>query len=274
MENAVAKNGPEFLHIAREAALSASGIILEHLGKLRQADIAQKQLADFVTTVDRESEQVIVGILRRHFPEHRILAEETVHEQDEGGFLWIIDPLDGTTNYIHGLPVFAVSIALQYQGTVIAGVVLDPVRQECFTALRGQGAHINGKALHISSAMTAERALIATGFPFKRRELVDRYLAAFRRVFVRVSDLRRAGAAALDLAYVAGGRCDGFFELGLNAWDAAAGSLLIEEAGGVITDFGGGNRYLATGNIVAGNPFIHGLLLDEVQAVFQDILPA
>ncbi|HSW64647.1 MAG TPA: inositol monophosphatase family protein [Dissulfurispiraceae bacterium] len=263
----------DFLAVAVSAAERAGELILRHLGTLKRSEIDNKEAADYVTAVDRASEQLIIDTIRSRFPDHRILAEESLHEEDDDGYRWIIDPLDGTTNYIHSIPVFGVSIALQHRGRIIAGVVYDPRKQECFTALRGGGAYLNGSRIAVPENVLLADALIATGFPFKQRELIDPYLQAFRRIFLQVSDLRRAGAAALDLAYVACGRCEGFFEIGLKTWDAAAGSILIREAGGVITDFGGGTDYLYTGNIVAGAPPVHAALLEEVRAVFAEIVP-
>jgi myo-inositol-1(or 4)-monophosphatase len=184
------------------------------------------------------------------------------------GFRWIIDPLDGTTNFIHHYPVFCVSIALELQRKIIAGVIFDPLRKELFFAEKGKGAFLNEQPITVSTITACPDSLITTGFPFRMKEVIDPYLKLFKNVLFKVSDLRRAGSAALDLAYLAAGRCEGFFELGLRPWDIAAGSLIIEEAGGVLTDFGGGNEYLSTGNVVAGNRAIQEELLKEVQAVF------
>lgn len=263
----------QYLSIAEEAARAAGTYIRAHLGNLSATDIATKQASDYVTIVDKASERLIIGILQRTFPDHRFLAEESQQDESMEGYRWIIDPLDGTTNFIHTVPTFAVSIALQHEGQIIAGVIFDPMQGELFTAAHREGALLNGRNISVSSRSSLADSLIATGFPFKQRDLIDPYLAAFRRVFMRVSDLRRPGAAALDLAGVACGRYDGFFEIGLKPWDAAAGGLLIREAGGVITDFGGGDTWLETGNIIAGSPAAHAALITEVQAVFRNILP-
>jgi myo-inositol-1(or 4)-monophosphatase len=247
-------------------------VILQNLGHLSAGDIDSKQASDFVTTVDTESEKVIIDTIRAACPEHHFLAEESLKEEGEGGHRWIIDPLDGTTNFIHGYPVFAVSIALESEGEIILGVVLDPLRDELFTAEVGQGAFVNGTRLGVRGTRTMGDSLIATGFPFRQKTLIDPYLDAFKRILLRVSDLRRAGSAALDLAHLAAGRCDGFFELGLSPWDMAAGCLMIGEAGGVVSDFGGGGEYLKTGNIVAGTPVTHPGLLKEVRAAFGGII--
>ncbi|RJQ16127.1 MAG: inositol monophosphatase [Nitrospiraceae bacterium] len=247
----------------------AGDIILSKLGKLSRENIDVKQASDFVTSVDRESELIIIETIRKKFPGHRFLAEESLREVEDANYRWIIDPLDGTTNYIHGYPVFSLSIALEFNGEIILGVIFDPLSDEIFTAETGKGAFLNGKPVRISTLTDLTDSLLATGFPFRKRDLIDPYLKLFKNIFNRVSDIRRAGSAALDLAYVASGRCEGFFEIGLGPWDIAAGSLLIKEAGGIVTDFGGGNDFLLTGNIVAAAPAIHGEILKEVKAVFQ-----
>ncbi len=261
-----------FLETAVFAALSAGQIISDNLGRLTKDDVGLKQVSDFVTRVDKESEACIIRIIRERYPDHHILAEETVKQTVREGYRWIIDPLDGTTNYIHQYPVFCVSIALELHREVIAGVIFDPLRKDLFFAEKGKGAYLNEQPIIVSTIAACPDSLITTGFPFRRKEFIDQYLKLFKNVLFKVSDLRRAGSAALDLAYLAAGRCEGFFELGLSAWDIAAGSLIIEEAGGVITDFGGGDDYLSTGNIVAGNRAIQVELLKEVQAVFGGIV--
>jgi myo-inositol-1(or 4)-monophosphatase len=267
----------EFLKAAVRAGRLAGGVILRNLGRLSLSEIARKGAADFVTRVDGESEEIIISTIRESFPDHDFLAEESTDDYDREGkpssiYRWIIDPLDGTTNYIHQYPAFSVSIALEYRDEVILGLVLDPLREELFTAEKGKGAFLNGIPIMVSGVDNMKDALIATGFPFRKKAITERYLDLFRRLFLIVSDLRRGGSAALDLAYVAAGRCDGFFELGLNPWDIAAGSLIIKEAGGVVTDFGGGLSFLKTGNIVAGNQSLHGYILEEVRGVFGDVI--
>jgi myo-inositol-1(or 4)-monophosphatase len=265
-------SGKEFLDTALQAASLAGQIIINHLGRISKRDISLKQASDFVTSIDKESEKVIIDTIKEHFSSHLFLAEESLKECGKGTYRWIIDPLDGTTNYIHGYPVFSVSIALEYEGEIILGVILDPLRNELFWAEKDTGAFLNGQRMKVSEVNTLNESLITTGFPFRRKEMIDTYLKLFKNLFLKVSDLRRAGSAALDLAYLACGRCDGFYELGLSPWDIAAGSLLIKEAGGVVTDFGGGNHYLMTGNIVAGNPATHKDILEEVQNVFKGII--
>ena len=259
----------DFLMTAVTAARLAGDVILRNLGALSPGDIETKQACDFVTTVDRWSEAVLVSTIREKFPYHLFLSEETVREEASGSYRWIIDPLDGTTNFIHGFPVFSVSVALEYNGEIILGVVFDPLRDELFHALKDGGAFLNNTAITVSAAGMLEKSLIATGFPFRKKEIIGLYLEAFKNIFEKVSDIRRAGSAAIDLAYIAAGRTEGFFELNLSPWDSAAGSLLISEAGGLITDFAGGTQYLVTGNIVAGNKKIHAALLKMIQQVFQ-----
>lgn len=262
----------EIYETAVQAADEAAQVILKNLGRLAPADVGTKQVADFVTRVDRESEDIIIETIKSNFPEHLIMSEESVREEQAGEYRWIIDPLDGTTNYIHRYPVFSVSIALEYRGEVVLGVILDPLRDEQFTARKGQGAFLNGSRIMASGNNSMENCLITTGFPFRKKEILDLYLRAFKKVFLRVSGIRRAGSAALDLAYLAEGRCDGFFELGLSAWDVAAGSIIVKEAGGVVTDFGGGDEYLGTGNVVAGNTSTHPEILMEIKEVFGGII--
>jgi myo-inositol-1(or 4)-monophosphatase len=261
-----------FLETAVFAARSAGQIILDNLGRLSKDDVSLKQVSDFVTRVDKESEACIIRIIRERYPAHHVLAEESVKETGREGYRWIIDPLDGTTNFIHRYPVFCVSIALEYKSKIVAGVIFDPLRKDLFFAEKGKGAFLNEQPITVSTITTCPNSLITTGFPFRMKEFIDPYLKLFKNVLFKVSDLRRAGSAALDLAYLAAGRCEGFFEIGLSPWDIAAGSLIIEEAGGVITDFGRGNEYLSTGNIVAGNRAIHAELMKEVQTVFGGII--
>ena len=212
-----------------------------------------------------------IDTIKKHFPDHLFLAEESLKECGKGTYRWIIDPLDGTTNYIHGYPVFSISIALEYDGEIVTGAIFDPLRNELFWTEKGAGAYLNCLPVEISKVNIGE-SLVTTGFPFRSKEIIDTYMKLFKNVFLKVSDLRRSGSAALDLAYLACGRCDGFFELGLSPWDIAAGSLLIKEAGGIVTDFEGGNDYIWTGNIVAGNPEVHKEILREVKSVFKGIL--
>ncbi len=262
----------DFLITAVKAARRAGKVILDNFGKISWEDIHLKMASDFVTSVDTKSEQIIIDTIRDAFPHHIFLAEESLKEIDTEKYRWIIDPLDGTTNFIHQYPVFSVSIALENQREIILGVIFDPLRDELFTAEKGRGAYLNDRRIRVSAVQDREESLITTGFPFRRKEFIDPYLKLFRNVFLRVGDLRRAGSAALDLAYLACGRCEGFFEIGLGPWDIAAGEIMIREAGGVVTDFGGGGDYLSTGNIVAGTPLIHEMLLKEAIKAFAGII--
>jgi myo-inositol-1(or 4)-monophosphatase len=264
--------GEEFLITAVRAARISGDIILKNLGRLSASDIQSKQAFDFVTKVDRWSEAAIMKTIREKFPHHLFLSEETLQQKGNGDYRWIIDPLDGTTNFIHGFPVFSVSVALEYKKEIILGVVFDPLRDELFHATKGSGTFLNNTKVRVSDTKTLENSLIATGFPFRKKEIIDHYLDAFKHIFEKVSDIRRAGSAAIDLAYIAAGRVEGFFELNLSPWDIAAGSLLITEAGGSITDFEGGEQYLLTGNLVAGNKKIHAEILQIIKQVFHGVI--
>jgi len=265
-------NKSEFLGTAFRAAMIAGEYIRKNIGKVTRDDIGTKQASDFVTRVDKEAEGLILSTIRKQYPDHHFLAEESVHEEDSGQYRWIIDPLDGTTNFIHSYPAFSIAIALQHKSEIILGLVYDPIRDEIFTAEKGKGTYLNGSPVRVSSNSEMNSTLIATGFPFRQKGVIDEYLALFKRVFHKVSDIRRAGSAALDFANVACGRCDGFFEIGLSPWDIAAGSLLVTESGGTVTDFGGGADFLLTGNVVAGVPEIHRELLKDVKDVFGETI--
>jgi myo-inositol-1(or 4)-monophosphatase len=254
------------LNIAVRAARRAGEVIVRSLNRLESLTIASKGRNDFVTEVDQAAEQEIIGTIRRHYPQHAFLAEES-GRPGEHETLWIVDPLDGTTNFLHGFPVFAVSIACQIRGRLEHAVVYDPMRGELFTASRGAGAHLENHRMRVSKARTLEGALIATGFPYRANlRHADAYFGMLKAVTQQAAGVRRPGAAALDLAYVAAGRVDAFWELGLSPWDTAAGTLLIQEAGGRIGTLTGG-EYQQQGNIVAGTPKVYAALL-EVLAPF------
>ncbi len=250
------------LNTAVKAARKAGNLINRASRDLDVLKVEAKRQNDFVTEVDRAAEAAIIGVLREAYPNHAILAEEsgiTKGAQEE--FVWIIDPLDGTTNFIHGVPQFAVSIGLKHKGVVTQGVVYDPAKNELFTATRGAGAFLNDKRIRVAKRDRIGDALIGTGFPFSKLELLDRYIAMFRKVTPNCAGIRRPGAAALDLAYVAAGRFDGFWEMGLSPWDIAAGSLLIQESGGLVSDFSGEGSFLESGGVVAGSPKVFAQLL-------------
>lgn len=243
------------MNIAIRAASRAGEIMRRELNRLHQVSVSRKAPNDFVSDVDLACEASIKRCILDRYPEHAIQAEEGGREGNpDSEFVWIIDPLDGTSNYLHGLPHFAVSIGLQIKGRIEHGVVYDPVREELFTATRGEGALLNDRRIRCSKRTSLKDALIGTGFPFRKRRFMPAYQAMFNGFFDHCEDLRRAGTASLDLAYVAAGRLDGFFEIGLQPWDMAAGALIVREAGGVVVDFAGGEDYLETGNVIAA-PF-------------------
>jgi myo-inositol-1(or 4)-monophosphatase len=256
------------LNVAVRAARRAGRIINRASLDLDTLSVARKQRNDFVTEVDQAAEQAIIETLLGAYPTHSILAEESGHNANgqsdnprEAEHIWIIDPLDGTTNFIHGMPQYAVSIALMQRGQVTQAVVYDPARDELFTASRGRGAFLNDRRIRVSKQMRVDEALIGTGFPFRKVDIIEPYLKLLRAVMERAAGVRRPGAAALDLAYVAAGRFDGFFELGLMPWDAAAGSLLITEAGGLVGNFKGDGDYLFTEQILAGTPKVFAAMV-------------
>jgi len=258
--------------VAVKAALAAGVLLRRHLGKLSESDVDEKKRFDYVTVVDKKSEMLIIDTIHRVLPKHKFLAEE-LHRDERGGFRWIIDPLDGTTNYIHSVPVFAVSIGLEVDNDIMLGVIYDPMRKELFIAEKGHGATLNGQPIHVSSVNQPERALLGTGFPFRSQEHLNEYLATFRKFVAQMSGIRRIGAVALDFAWLAAGRYDGFWETGLSPWDVAAGYLLIKEAGGQITDFSGGDEPVWTGNAVASNGLLHAAMLQEVKQAFGQAVP-
>lgn len=253
------------LTIATRAALAAGKVILRHLDRLEQVTITSKRRNDFVCEVDVQAEQEIIRTLRKSFPDHAILAEESGFQRGRDDYQWIIDPLDGTTNYLHGFPHYAVSIALRHKGRLEAGVIYDPLRQEMFTTSRGDGALLNDRRIRVKTLSGLDGALLGTGFPFRFPQHRQTYLAMFDGLFDKCAEIRRSGSAALDLAYVAAGRLDGFWEIGLNEWDMAAGVLLIQEAGGLVGDFGGGHDFMQTGNVVTGNPKVFKALVQALQ---------
>jgi len=253
------------LNIAVKAARRAGQIINRASLDVGQLKIGVKQQSDFVTEVDKAAEATIIETLREAYPKHAILAEETGHSgQEDSEYQWIIDPLDGTTNFIHGFPQYAVSIAMAYKGVLTHAVVFDPSRNELFTASKGAGAFLNDKRIRVSKRAKLDESLIGTGFPYRMFEHVDPYTEIFKEMTRRTAGVRRPGAASLDLSYVACGRLDGFWEFGLSPWDMAAGALLISEAGGLVSDLAGEPNYLTTGNIVCGTPKIFAQILQVI----------
>ena len=259
------------LNTAVKAARRAGQIINRASLDLDALTVKHKGYNDFVSEVDRAAEQAIIGVLLDAYPEHAILAEES-GTQGDSEFQWIIDPLDGTTNFLHGFPQYAVSIALSHKGVLTHAVIYDPSRNDLFTASRGAGAFLNDRRIRVSKREHLRDSLIGTGFPFRDFTHMDAYLGMFRDLAQKTAGIRRPGSAALDLAYVAAGRFDGFWEIGLNAWDIAAGALLVQEAGGLVGDFQGEQTYLQTGNILAGSPRIFAQLLQVIAPHLTDKL--
>ena len=244
----------DLLETAIRAARAGGDVLLPYWRNLPQGSVEEKQQNDYVTRADRESEEAILATIRARYPDDSFLGEEGgVREGRTGARTWIVDPLDGTSNFVSGFPFWCVSIAAQESGELVAAVIWDPLRDELYSAARGEGAYRNGVRLSVTPRAGLAGAFMATGFPFRYRHRIDAYLALFRAVFLEARAIRRAGSAALDLACVAAGVFDGFFEFHLSPWDIAAGALLIREAGGEVTDFDGGNRFLERGNVVAGS---------------------
>ena len=250
----------ELLETARAAADAGARVALESF-RSGDLEVREKSRNDFVTAVDRASEEAICGVLEARAPGDRILAEEGgFRGSADGRYEWIVDPLDGTSNYMQGLPIWGVSVACRREDEIVAAVTLDPLGGQSWEAERGAGLHWNGAPATASPRDGLDGAFVATGFPFRAKGALDPYLSLFREIFGRARSIRRCGAAVLDLAYTACGVYDGFFEFRLGPWDLAAGSLMIEEAGGVATDLDGGRRFLASGNLIAGGAAVHAAL--------------
>jgi len=248
------------------AARAAGKVITQNVDRYDPMSIEKKQRNDFVTEVDRKAEAEIVNTLRRSYPDHAFLCEESGLIGDENAeFQWIIDPLDGTTNFIHGLPHFAVSIALTQNGKLFQAVVYDPMRQELFTAGKGEGAFLDSKRLRVSPTAQLSNALLSCGFPFRDGQDLDFFQRTSRHYTERSGGVRRMGSAALDLAYVAAGRIDGAWLTGLHSWDMAAGGLIVREAGGLLNDFDGGDDWLNLGEVIAATPKIHHQMLEVMK---------
>jgi myo-inositol-1(or 4)-monophosphatase len=248
---------------AVNAARSAGLLLKEHLGKVEQVEF--KGAVDLVTEMDKKAEDLIVNEIRKNFPDHGILTEESKERLTGTPYRWIIDPLDGTTNYAHGFPIFCVSIAFEQEDEVIFGVVYDPMLDELFTAEPGGGSFLNGRKIRVSGTDSLDRSLLATGFPYDVRTSRANNLDHFSRFAVKAQAIRRAGSAALDLCYVACGRFDGFWEMKLHPWDVAAGALIVKEADGKVTDFTGGGFSIHTGVCLATNGLIHGEMVEVLK---------
>jgi myo-inositol-1(or 4)-monophosphatase len=254
------------LNIAVKAARRAGSIIERAAVSGVPLDVRAKRVNDFVTQVDRAAEEAVIDVVHRSYPDHAILAEESGETKGAAAdYCWIIDPLDGTTNFIHGFPQYCVSIAVQHAGKPAHAVVYDPSKNELFTASRGRGAFLNERRIRVSRCRRLEDALVGTGFPFRELDRLDPYMKQLGRMMGSCAGVRRAGAAALDLAYVAAARLDAFWEMGLSPWDMAAGALLIQEAGGLVGDFSGDAGYLQSGDIAAGTPKVFPQLLQALR---------
>lgn len=246
-----------FVNTAIEAAHKAGDLIMKYRDRIDSIPVERKARGDYVTEIDKACEEVIRGELARRYPDHEILGEEGGKSGGKSGDsenVWLIDPIDGTSNYLHGIPHYAISIALSVKGRIEHGVVYDPVRDELFAASRGQGATLNNRRVRVSGRSALSNAVLGAAFPFRNRRLMPAYMEMFNSLFDQCEDIRRAGAASLDLAYVACGRLDGYWELALKPWDTAAGALLVQEAGGVVMDIAGGDNWLKSGHIIAA-PF-------------------
>ena len=241
------------LNIAIRAARAAGDLIVREMDRVSDISIDIKGKNDFVTEVDMQAEFTIINIIKNSYPDHAFLCEES-GASGESDFLWIIDPLDGTTNFLHGFPHFAVSIALQHKGHLDQAVIYDPLKQELFTASKGKGAQLNNKKIRVSNRKTLDGALLGTGFPYGDTHSVDEFINSFKSLYPEIAGIRRAGVASLDLAYVACGRLDGFWEYELKPWDIAAGALLVQEAGGINSELSGDVDYMGSGNIISANP--------------------
>ncbi len=253
------------LNIAVRAARRAGSIINRAALDGSPLEVRSKRVNDFVTRIDRAAEEAIIETVRRAYPEHGFLAEESGASQPDSEYRWIIDPLDGTTNFIHGFPQYCVSIGVEHRGSLAHAVIYDPVKNELFTASKGRGAFLNDRRVRVAKCLKLQDALVGTGFPFKELTRLDRYTAQLKTIMQSSAGVRRAGAAALDLAYVACGRLDAFWELGLAPWDMAAGALLIQEAGGLVADPEGEDGFLESGDICAATPKIFSALLQALR---------
>lgn len=258
------------LNIAIRAARAAGDIIVRNMDRIDRLKIVSKKNNDFVTEVDHKAEEVIIDTLKQAFPDHGFLAEESGVQSQQAEYQWIIDPLDGTTNFLHGVPQFAVSIALKHKNKLEVAVIYDPVSQELFTATRGEGAQLNNKKIRVTPHKGLSGALLCTGFPYHDQSYLDTYIETMKSLMGPAAGIRRPGSAALDLAWLAAGRYDGFWEFNLNAWDIAAGILIVREAGGLISDFHGKEDYLKSGDIIAAAPKVFPEMFKAINAHVRD----
>jgi myo-inositol-1(or 4)-monophosphatase len=260
------------VNTAVKAARKAGDLISRYRDRVDTIKITPKGINDLVTEIDQWAEQEIIDILRKAYPDHGIMAEESGGKpKDE--YVWIIDPLDGTANFVHGFPHFCVSIGCLYKNRLEHGVIYDPVRQELFTATRGRGAQVDGRKMRVSPAKQVQGGLVATGFPFRHPDMLEDYLKLFKDIFEDAAGARRGGSSALDLAYVAAGRLDGYWEIGLQPWDVAAGALMVMEAGGLVSAFDGSEEFLFKQSIVAANPRLHPFFLQKIAPYLDRLTP-
>jgi len=259
------------LNMAIKAAYEAGDIIARSADRIDQLQIEHKDKNDFVTEIDRSAEDAIIGILKRAYPDHAFLGEESGEHKGKGQYEWIIDPLDGTTNFLYGIPHFAVSIALKKDGKLDQAVIYDPMKDDLFYASRGGGAFLNKRRMRVSKRLSLSGALLTTGFPYRsnQTDLVEPYFKTLKALMIDTAGVRRPGAASLDLAYVAAGRYDGFWEFDLHEWDIAAGVLIIQEAGGLVGDLKGGNTHLTSGDIVAASPKVFKHMIKRLHTVLK-----
>ncbi|MFA5959319.1 MAG: inositol monophosphatase family protein [Tatlockia sp.] len=255
------------LNIAITAARLAGDIVVRHMEQIDRIKITAKSATEYFSEVDIKAEQAIIHAIHKAYPEHGIIAEESGIYNDGAESVWIIDPLDGTTNYLHGFPFYSISIAHRVKNRIEHGVVYDPLRHECFSASRGRGAQLNDRRIRVSKQTQLAASLLGTGFPFRNEAIAKRFMPTFEALMGNCAGVRRTGSAALDLAYVASGRLDGLWEFGLRPWDISAGALLVKEAGGLVSDMDGGEEYLKKGDIVAGTPKVF-------KALLQTLIPA
>jgi len=261
------------LNIAIRASRVAGKVIVRAFEQVDKVEIESKGTNDFVTNIDKSAEEAIIETIRKSYPDHTIICEESgLLQGKDDDYQWIVDPLDGTTNFVKGIPHFAVSIALKVKGKLDQAVIFDPIRGELFTASRGKGAQLNNFKIRVKTHKELGGTVLATGFPFKCKQHTDTYLNIFKSLFTKTADMRRNGSAALDLAYVAAGRVDGFFEIGLKPWDTAAGELMVIEAGGLVTDFTGGHNHATSGNIVAASPRLAKEILKDIRPNLSEAL--
>jgi myo-inositol-1(or 4)-monophosphatase len=258
------------LTTAIEAAKEAGKFLKYNIGRVRNVEVKQGEERNLVSEIDKGSEERIISIIKRKYPGHAILAEESGASPDLSGsdYKWVIDPLDGTTNFLHGLPIYCVTIGIEYKGEIVAGVVFDPNLNELFTAEKGSGAYLNGKRMRVTSTATLIESLLVTGFPYDIAQNPDNAVGHFVNFLLEGQGLRRLGSAALDLSYVAAGRFDGFWEVNLNPWDMAAGVLFVREAGGKVTDFIGGESTIYKKQVLASNGIIHDAMLNVLSKGF------